>query len=366
MLAVRDLVSPGRAFGLGLRLSAAAAAELGRPERMEELRRFLQSEELFVFTVNAFPFGQFHRGAVKENVYAPDWRTAERRNYTNRVATVLAGLLPEGGVGTISTVPCSWKPSVKTEEDAERIVGHLMECVAHCAGIAEREGREVLLTLEPEPGCFLETTEETVRFFKERLFVEGARMLSGKMGRPVPAAVEMIRHYLGVCLDTCHVALQFEEPLEALRRYEAEGIRVPKIQISSALRTEVGAEGLEALREFVEPVYLHQVKGRTPGGEIVGWRDLPEALAELPSSGAVEARAHFHVPLHFTGSAPLLSTSDLITGEFLSHVGNKQATHLEIETYTWDVLPASVRVGSLEESIAGEFQWLRRQGLGVG
>ncbi len=279
VLAVRDLVSPGKPFGLGLRLSAVAAAELDNPARLAELTGFLDSENLYVFTINGFPYGRFHGGPVKENVYAPDWRSPRRRDYTNQLATILAAIIPEGETGSISTVPCSWKPWIKSPADIELMLDHLTDCVAHCAAI---ESREIVLALEPEPGCLLETTSETVDFFNEHLFTEGARLLAAKLHSSGQSARELIRRHLGVCLDTCHVALQFEDPLESLRRYEAEGIRVPKIQISSALRTD--AAGIDALRPFVEPVYLHQVKARTATGEILSWNDLPQALDELPST----------------------------------------------------------------------------------
>jgi sugar phosphate isomerase/epimerase len=357
VLAVRDLVSPGKPFGLGMRLSAAAAATLDDPGELAELARFLELENLSVFTVNGFPFGRFHGGPVKENVYAPDWRSPQRRDYTNQLAAILAVLVPEGGRGSISTVPCSWKPWITSPGGVELIVDHLTDCVAHCAGIADRLGRDILLTLEPEPGCLLETTSETIAFFNTHLFSRGAARLAAKLGLSEATAAGLIRHHLGVCLDTCHVALQFEDPGECLRRYEAEGIRVPKIQISSALRTDATAAALDALRPFAEPVYLHQVKARTGAGEILSWTDLPKALEELPGTGAEEVRVHFHVPLHFTGTGALGSTGSLLTNEFLDEIQRDPLTHLEIETYTWDVLPPSLRSTSIEQSIAAEFGW---------
>ena len=355
VLAVRDLVSPAKAFGLGLRLSAAAASELSESNCLAELIRFLQSENLYVFTINGFPFGRFHGGPIKENVYAPDWRTPERRDYTNQLSTILAALVPEGQTGSISTVPCSWKPWIQSIADIELILDNLTDCVAHCAEIAARQKREILLALEPEPGCFLETTPETIGFFNGKLFTRGAELLATKLGSFEESARELIRHHLGVCLDTCHAALQFEDPMECLRQYETEGIGVPKIQISSALRTDVSASAFDALRAFAEPVYLHQVKAQLPDGRIIGWNDLPEALNDLPGSGAREVRIHFHVPLHFTSSGPLNSTGALLTPEFLNYISRDPLSHLEIETYTWDVLPASLRSTSIETSIAAEF-----------
>ncbi len=354
---VRDLVSPGEPFGLGLRLSAAAAAELDDPAQLDVLARHLRENGLYVFTINGFPFGRFHGGPVKENVYAPDWRSPERRDYTNRLANILAALIPENSTGSISTVPCSWKPWIQTRADLESILDHLTDCVAHCAGIAERGRGDILLALEPEPGCLLETTPETIRFFNEHLFTTGAAMLAAKTNSSRDSARELLRHHLGVCIDTCHAALQFEDPFESLRRYEAGNIRVPKIQISSAIR--IDASAAEALRPFVEPVYLHQVKARTSSGDILGWADLPQALDEIPTADAREVRVHFHVPLHFQEDGPLRSTSNLLTPGLLTYISRDPLAHLEIETYTWDVLPPSLRSTSLETSIAREFQWLR-------
>ena len=165
VLGVRDLVSPGQPFGLGLRLSALAAAELHQQAPLADFKRFLERENLYVFTINGFPFGRFHGGAVKENVYGPDWRSSERCGYTNQLADILAGLLPEGCLGTISTVPGSWKPWIRSPDDVRAMAANLAECADHLARLRDDHGREIVLTLEPEPGCYLETTEETVRFF---------------------------------------------------------------------------------------------------------------------------------------------------------------------------------------------------------
>jgi sugar phosphate isomerase/epimerase len=358
VLAVRDLASPGRPFPLGIRLSAAAATTLNSQARITELAAFLQSENLHILTVNAFPYGRFHGGPVKENVYAPDWLTTQRRGYTNQVATLLAALIPTGAAASISTVPCSWKAWINSPSDLPLMLENLTDTVAHCALIETHHDREITIALEPEPGCLLETTPETVAFFNQFLFTEGATMLAAKLRSSHATAAGLIRRHLGVCLDTCHCALQFEDPAESLRRYESEGIRVPKIQISSALSTDNSPKAVEALRRFDEPVYLHQVKARLPSGEILSWTDLPAALEALPSIGPAEVRVHFHVPLHFTSYGPLHSTAPQLTPAFLTRISRMQQTHLEIETYTWDVLPPSLRSTTIEQSIAAEFRWL--------
>lgn len=168
----------------------------------------------------------------------------------------------------------------------------------------------------------------------------------------------MMRRHLGVCFDTCHVALQFEKPADALKQYIAEGIRISKVQLSSALRAHNTPEAREALQPFAEPVYLHQVKGRDQHGKIHSWVDLPEALEELESRPDIdEVRVHFHVPLFFTSAGPLSSTSETLCPAFFREIHRKATSHLEIETYTFDVLPASVHPGDLVRSISREYMW---------
>ncbi|MCZ7660181.1 MAG: hypothetical protein M5U07_21120 [Xanthobacteraceae bacterium] len=95
-------VAPGAPLGLGLRLSAIAARALSAPAAFEELRALLTRHDLYVFTINAFPYGPFHGTRVKEDVYQPDWLTAERLTYTDQTAEILARLLPEGMPGSVS------------------------------------------------------------------------------------------------------------------------------------------------------------------------------------------------------------------------------------------------------------------------
>ncbi|MGB8354077.1 MAG: metabolite traffic protein EboE [Chthoniobacteraceae bacterium] len=358
-LAVRDRVAQGKRFGLGLRLSNQAARELNVPGALREAREFFEANGLYAFTINGFPYGQFHAGRVKENVYQPDWRTAERRNYTLTLAHILAQLLPEGVDGSISTVPCSFKAWITTQADVDAMVGHLVDCAKVLHKIHEHSGKEIHLGLEPEPSCYLETTEETVRFFNETLFPAGGKKLSAALGCSAGEAEKILRRHVGVCFDTCHVAIQFEDLAESLRRYEVAGIRVSKIQVSAALRGPCNAASLEALAPFAEPVYFHQVKGRDRSGAILSWDDLPEALRELPTRAEIEElRVHFHVPLFVEEYGALSSTGSALTPEFFAQLRKGQTSHLEIETYTFDVLPEGMRTGGVEESIAAEYGWL--------
>lgn len=358
--AVKARVAPDEWFGLGLRIAHQAAEELTASAdlRAEALALF-HEHQLYPFSINGFPYGRFHAGPVKENVYAPDWRTPERLHYTIQLADLLAGWLPEGIDGSISTVPGSFKPWIATEADTEKMVDHLAAVVAHLVALREDTGREIHLGLEPEPDCFLETTDETVAFFEDTLFTAGAAEVARLLKCYRSDAEAMVRRHLGVCFDTCHVALQFEDPAASLRAYRDAGIRISKVQLSAALQAPATAETCAALAPFAEPVYLHQVKGRAASGAQFAWFDLPTALEEIPGfTDLDEVRVHFHVPLFFTGNGPIGSTAGTLTPEFFEELRGGACPHLEIETYTFDVLPPEVHPGEIVESIAHEYAWV--------
>ena len=316
-LAVRRQVCPDRPFGLGLRLSRQAAQTLSRPDQLRALEDFLRRHDLYVFTINGFPYGQFHGTVVKEDVYRPDWATSQRRDYTILLANILAALLPEGQTGSISTVPGSYKRWVRDPQHVGQMCQMLAETAMHLAKIRDLAGKDIALALEPEPDCFLETTAETIAFLAGPLLVEGAAHLQGRYGLGRPAAQELLRRHVGVCFDTAHLAVQFEDLAASLRRLRAEGIAVSKIQLSSALTVRPGPGAIEELSAFQDGVYLHQVRALLVGGGAASFRDLPEALAAAPGqSDVAEWRVHFHVPLFFQGAGHLGATSSLLTGEF--------------------------------------------------
>ena len=362
-LAVKQRVAPDQWFGLGLRIAQQAAAELSASAELRaEALAFFSEHQLYPFSINGFPYGRFHAGPVKEDVYAPDWRTAERLEYTLQLADILAGWLPEGIDGSISTVPCSYKEWMKTDDDLKAVAHNLAAAVAYLSALQEDTGREIHLGLEPEPDCYLETTPETVRFFEETMFTTGADEVSRILGCPPEQARALIRRHLGVCFDTCHVALQFEDLADSFRAYQAAGIRISKVQLSAALSAKSTPDAWEALKPYAEPVYLHQVKGLAKSGARFAWFDLPGALAELPVfTDLEEIRVHFHVPLFFAGSGALQSTAGTLTPDFFHELRGGACSHLEIETYTFDVLPADVHPGDVVKSIAREYSWVLGQ-----
>jgi sugar phosphate isomerase/epimerase len=354
VVSVKAAVSPNERFGVGLRLAAAAADALANAEELTKLKAELEADGLYCFTINGFPYGAFHGTRVKENVYLPDWRDPERTRYTQVLAGVLAELLPLGVKGSISTVPGCFRPNATGPEVERRMAEAMVDVVAMLVDLARSKGRHIALALEPEPECFLETTGEAVRFFERYLYSREARqrLVSAADLEPVEAERALRRH-LGVCLDTCHASVQFESPLEAWRQLQAAGIAVPKVQISAGLRVAPATpERLEALAAFKNDVYLNQTVVRT-GGELQHFLDLPDALASSQPPDS-EWRVHFHVPIFMQQLGLFESTQpDLLPllAE-LAHVPD--CPHLEVETYTWDVLPEAFRNVPIEEAIARE------------
>jgi hypothetical protein len=366
VVAVRDRLLPDGEFGVGLRLSGRAAAELSEPAVLAEFQDFLRRQRMYVFTLNGFPYGTFHGARVKEDVYLPDWRDPERLRYTNLLADLLASLLPTGALaieGSVSTVPGAFKPALGGPEDVALMVEHLLRHVAHLVALRARSGRLVALALEPEPHCFLETIAEVIVFFEREL--HGAKAVQRLMelaGLERTAARRALRDHLGVCLDLCHAAVEFEDAADCIGQLDRAGIRVHKMQISAGLRLPtLDREACEALKRFDDPVYLHQVVQRGPGG-IARFADLPEAFAALDGATADrEWRVHFHVPIFLDRLAPFASTQSFIREVLAIHRARAVSAHLEVETYTWGVLPEPFRSGTVDEAVARELAWVRTE-----
>ena len=371
VVAVRDRLRPAGDFGVGLRLSARAAAELAEPDALAEFKSFLARSGMYVFTLNGFPYGPFHGARVKEDVYLPDWRDPERLRYTNQLADLLLELLPADPTieGSVSTVPGAYKPALGGAEDVARMVEHLMRHVAHLVALRERSGRLVTLALEPEPHCFLETVAEAVVFFQAEL--HGAAAVGRLMALThldATAAARALRDHLGLCLDLCHAAVEFEEPADCLRQLRDAGIRVLKMQISAGLRLpRLAPAALRALKRFDDPTYLHQVVQRGPAG-LRRFADLPEAFGSLPEADTdtvtdtkLEWRVHFHVPIFLDRLEPFASTQSFIREVLALHRASPVSAHLEVETYTWDVLPEPFRTGTVDAAVARELAWVRTE-----
>jgi len=364
---IKSTVAGEQALGVGLRLGSTAANGLRDPGALAELQRFLADGGYYVFTLNGFPYGAFHGRTVKEDAYKPDWSDPVRQTYTDQLADLLSVLLPDGQLGSVSTVPCTFKPWAEGRLAA--ITEHMVRHVAHLVGIAARSGKHIALAIEPEPFCYLETIEETVGFFNERLFSKsGIARLAALTGLSIADADAAMHRHIGVCYDVCHAAVEFEDPKASIAQLRANGILIAKLQLSSALRiATVNAESTRHLAEFDEPVYLHQVVERANGASGTGtlrrYVDLPQALAESGSAAAAGAewRVHFHVPIFLAELAHFGTTQSFLSEILALHRAEPISQHLEVETYTWDVLPASYRNVGLSSAIARELNWVKTQ-----
>ena len=357
--AIKQAVAPVQPLGVGLRLSAEAALALEDPEALGELRAFLEAGGYYVFTLNGFPYGTFHGAPVKEQVYRPDWSDPARLDYSNRLADILAALLPEGLDGSVSTVPGTFK-AWADEACVNALTDNLIRHVAHLVTLREASGKLVTLALEPEPCCLLETVAETVAFFEQRLFgPEAAARPAALSGLSVEEARKALHRHLGVCYDVCHAAVEFEEPRAAIARLRAAGISVFKVQLSAALKlAPVTAAGLAQLRPFDEPVYLHQTVAQSRDG-LTRYVDLPEALEQGKGAVGQEWRTHFHVPIFLEAMEHFDTTQDVLREVLALHRESPICAQLEVETYTWDVLPEHYRRVEVSAAIARELAWVK-------
>lgn len=356
--AVKANLSPDTLFGAGLRFSAETMEELGDPGKRAELASILREGGLDPLTMNGFPYGPFHGERVKEQVYLPDWRAKERVAYTTALADLLAEVNPEGAFISLSTVPCSFRPNGGGAE--AEMAANMIAAVAHMVKLERRTGRSVAIAVEPEPCCFLETIEETVVYFRDYLFSnEAATQLAGLTGVTPEAAAKLIPRHLGLCYDVCHAAVEYEDPAASIAMLRNADIPVHKLQLSSALRVASGTDAARtALARFNEPTYLHQLIARNANGALTRYTDLGEALAPGGAQNGDEWRVHFHVPV-FLESLPEFDTTQSFLREILAiHRKEPISPHLEVETYTWDVLPDDLVAGSVEDAVTRELQWV--------
>jgi hypothetical protein len=360
---IKRLSSPDRAMGVGLRLSYIAAETLAQPAELDRFRDFLRRNALYVFTINGFPYGPFHGTRVKEDVYQPDWRFAERLVYSNLLADILAALLPDepGLDGSVSTVPATFRPIGKQTGAIEAIVENLLQHAAHLVGLRARTGRTITLALEPEPMCYLETVDEAASFFETKIFAPAAvRRFSEISGLDRAAAESALRHHLGLCYDVCHAAVEFEGAAESLARLARAGVGLHKLQLSAALKVpRVDAATIEKLRRFDDGVYLHQVVERRADGGLVRYLDLAPAFAKVAEAQGHEWRVHCHVPIFLETLPELDTTQDFLCEILALHKKSPISRHLEVETYTFDVLPEELRRVDVAIAVARELAWVR-------
>ncbi len=368
-LPVKQRVCPDGAMGVGLWFPKALAKDMMGQGGVGDLAEWLARHGLIPFTLNGFPYGDFHEPGVKHKVYEPRWDDIERVQYTLELVQILVSLLrraqlPQPIEAGISTLPVGWGPAMANDPDTpdtpnaqQRAAEHLAGLVTYLQWVERQFGMLIHLDLEPEPGCVLEKSADVVAFFEHYL-------------DPLHDA-QTNRRFLRVCHDVCHAAVMFEDQREALERYKNAGIQIGKVQVSSALHVPMDRfdrafrdQAIEELAAFAEDRYLHQTVVRVDG-ERQFYEDLGDALHEYRTGripqGAGPWRVHFHVPL-FLDRTGLLETTNREILECLDwFAANPGTTHYEVETYAWSVLPEALRPDDLADGIAREMVWLEDQ-----
>ncbi len=363
-LPLRRRFGPDVPFGIGLRLSGEESRELLEGSNLPEFKSFLDEHGLYVFTLNGFPHGPFHQQPVKADVHAPDWRDEERVRYTLRLVEILAAVLPPEMDGGISTSPLSYGRWINQDDPGtwDLLVGNVVRVAAAMARVRQERGKLIHLDIEPEPDGLLGTFAALADFYETRLLPVGGPLLAAELDIPLAEARACLLDHIRVCFDACHIAVGYEDPAQVLDRFEQVGIRVGKVQVSSAVKVvlpdarHIREEMATRLAAFAESTYLHQVVQRNHDGSFAQFPDLPDALPAVGDPEAAEWRIHFHVPIFVERYETFASTQDDLRSVLALLRERRFTSHVEIETYTWDVLPTALKTDLLD-SIGREYAW---------
>lgn len=362
-------LSPKAPFGIGLRLSFQAAETLLQGNHLIDFKNWLTQEDLYVFTMNGFPYGSFHNTIVKDEVHQPDWTSAQRLEYTHQLFKILVALLPKGVEGGISTSPLSYKGWWDEEQLPliyEKATAQLLKILDKLIHYEQTTGKILHLDIEPEPDGLLENSQEVIEYFANYLVPAAREFLYTTRGLNSEAAELTLKRHLQICYDVCHFAIAYENHAQALQRFAEEGILIGKFQISAALKADLSNRSqdkqkvLKALQSFNESTYLHQVIQRDLYQNYRQFPDLPDALLEADDPSIEEWRVHFHVPIFIDQYRNLSSTQEDILEVIALAKARDLSQHLEIETYTWEVLPKALQK-DLAKSIEREMRWLIQQ-----
>jgi hypothetical protein len=367
ILPLKERLAPTESFGIGLRLSNLASQQLLQADRLSQFQSWLYQHDLYVFTLNGFPYGEFHQQTIKDQVYAPDWTERSRLDYTLNLVTILATLLPPGMEGSISTSPLSYKPWYVTRTEREMALKQschqLAIVVEKLTQVQATTGKLIHLDLEPEPDGLIENTAEVIDFFQNWLLPIGGAYLADSLNTALTSAEAHLLTHVRLCYDVCHFAVAYEDPIATFQKLQAAGIQIGKVQISAALKIQMPEQTdslkclYEQLSHFAESTYLHQVIERDTQGQLYHYRDLTDALEQELRSPGCEWRVHFHVPIFLSVYSIFQSTQSNILATLQALPQYSSCSHLEIETYTWDVLPDELQI-DLITSIEREYQFV--------
>jgi hypothetical protein len=301
---------------------------------------------------------------IKEDVYEPDWRTPERRDYTKQVADLLAELAPEGVSPSIQSAPLGFKPRVTGDDVVEAYTANVIDVVAHLVTLEKKTGKVVTLGLEPEPRCYLETTDETITYFKKYLFSpQTAERLAKATGLHVADAAAAMKKHMGVVFDIGHQSVGYEDIPASLQKLVDAGVPIVKLQEAAAVyMPDVTQKTVDALQSFAKTIYLSQTCQQKDGKTtwFLNLEDAFEAFSKDP--GPREWRTHFHVPVFLDDLGGAFGTTRFALEQALAfHKKTPLSTHLEIETYTWDVLPDHLKTGDIVDYVCRELDWVKGQ-----
>jgi len=365
---IKNEVSPNAAMAIGLRLSNEASIALSNSQEFTEFKDWLVKEDAYVFTMNGFPYGEFHHAVVKDHVHTPDWTTAERLSYTLRLSDILLKLLPEKMDGGISTSPLSYRYWFNTEEDKKEAIISATQNIIAVAGHMHQQKLEtnkiLHLDIEPEPDGILETGPEFISWYIDYLLPLGKKYFSEKLNLSDEQSEVILKEHIRLCYDVCHFALGYENHPEVVQQLKENGIKIGKFQISAALKAKlpIDIQKRSAIKdtfaEFNEPTYLHQVIAQKNNGNLLRYRDLPPALADTNDTDVKEWRAHFHVPIFESNFGLLQSTQSDILDVLKLQDEQQLCQHFEVETYTWGVLSDELKL-ALPASISRELLWVQ-------
>lgn len=364
---IKSKVSPNKPMGIGLRLSNQASIDLEKPENLKDFKSWLNNMGGYVFTMNGFPYGDFHSKRVKEAVHAPDWTHEQRVRYTIRMFNILEKLVPNTMDGGISTSPLGYRHDFSEGDKTkaiERATENIVKVLEHLIFIKETQNKSLHLDIEPEPDGLLETGDEFLAWYENQLIPMAKEVLLKKKDLSETVVERQVKEHIQLCYDVCHFALGYEEHEKTLNRLKEKGIQIGKIQISAALKAYLNTDKRQRNRlatlfkDFDEDIYLHQVIARKGDSRLIRYKDLPEALDNIHDNDIREWRAHFHVPIFLDKYGELSSTQSEIINVLIKHKEKTLCQHLEVETYTWSVLPKKFQI-PIAESIERELLWVK-------
>jgi hypothetical protein len=230
--------------------------------------------------------------------------------------------------------------------------------------LEKKTGKVVTLGLEPEPRCYLETTDETITYFKSHLFSpQTADRLAKAAGVNAADAAAAMKKHTGVVFDIGHQSVGYEDIPASLQKLVDNGVQIVKLQEAASMYIpDVTQEKVDALQTFAKTIYLSQTCQKKDG-KMTWFLNLEDAFEDWQTNpGPREWRTHFHVPVFLNELGHGFGTTRFGLEQALAvHKKTPLSTHLEIETYTWDVLPDRLKTGDIVEYVTREIDWVKGQ-----